>query len=493
MDRSGWVAGESLLLAGVAFAVYVLFRQEALHGTDWRWLVLWLEDPGAVHPQHPGYLPIARAVRWLLQPLGLDVYSALCVYSALGGSLAVAAVHQASFALQGDRAFARAAALLVMWVPALFHFGTVVELHAPFAGVMGLAVLSAVYHARSGSPAAAVCTGALTGAAALMHATGQLLVPAVGFAVWWAGRSRGFWRGLNGALMFAVTHALAFGGVFAAMRMMGHLPASVAGFAAVPDDPAAPNNPLDYLARWWRDVDLAGQLPPTVLVEWLLPYAPLSLLAFAAFRVRPLRVWAAGFTVAVVAYLLVTVALVHAVTDERGAYLLPLAVPAAWLSLLALPRRVWPWLVLVAIGCGFVFRGEPGRLPPDRAFGRAAEAMAKLHRTTFFVADFPEMDGAFVVDASLELLVARKEYDELRAAQRGTASFEPAPDQIVAWLSLLTLQQQKKGAALVITARAVQWLEGRVPAFAAAWPLFVQQMHVVPLAAGTGIVGFVVR
>jgi len=34
MDRSGWVAGESLLLAGLSFVAYVLLRQEALHGTD---------------------------------------------------------------------------------------------------------------------------------------------------------------------------------------------------------------------------------------------------------------------------------------------------------------------------------------------------------------------------------------------------------------------------------------------------------------------------
>lgn len=493
MDRSGWVAGESLLLAGLSFVAYVLLRQEALHGTDWRWLVLWLDEPGAVHPQHPGYLPIARAVRWLLQPLGLDVYTALCVYSALGTSLAVAAVHQASYALQGDRAFARAAALLVLWVPALFHFGTVVELHGPFAGVMAMAVLCAVFQARSGSPATAVCAGAFSGVAALMHATGQLLVPAIGLSVWWAGRARGFWRGLNGALLFVATHALVFGGAFLAMRLLGHLPASVAGFAGVPDDPAAPNNPLAYLARWWRDVDLVAQVAPTVLVEWLVPYAPLSVVAFLAFRVRALRVWAAGFAVAVAAYLLVTVALVHAVTDERGAYLLPLAVPAAWLSLLALPRRLWPWLVLLTIGCGFAFRGEPGRLPPDRAFGRAADRLAKVHRTTFFVADFPEMDGAFVENASLDLLVARKEYDELRATQRQTATFEPTPEQVVAWLSLLALQQRQKGAEFVITARAVQWLEERVPAFAAAWPRFVQQVQATPLPADAGFAGYLVR
>jgi hypothetical protein len=477
----------------VALAAYVLLRQETVHGLDWRCLVLWLEEPGVVHPQHPGYLPIARGLRWLLQPLGLDAYRVLCAFSALGAALAVAGVHRASMALLGDRTFARTAAFLVMWTPALFHFGTVAELHAPFAGVMALAIASAVRQARSGSPGLAVCTGALTGAATLMHATGHLLVPGIGVAVWWASRARGFWRCLNGALLFATTHALLWAGVFAGMRMIGHLPAPVVGFTGAADDPTGLDNPLAYLAGWWRDVDLIGQLSPTVLVEWLLPYAPFSLLVFVAFRVRSLRIWAAGFSVALCVYLLVTVTLVHAITDERGAYLLPLVVPAVWLSLLAVPRRAWPWLAVLTVISGFAFRGEPGRQPPDRPFGRAAMTMAKSHPTTFFVGDFPEMDGILVQDAHLSLLVARVEYYKLLAAQQGDAAFDPTAEQVAAWLQLLALQERQKGSWFVITERAVQFLSAHLPAFTAAWPVFVQQAHPVPLPADAGIVGFVCR
>ncbi len=492
LERAGLANAETLLLAIGAFGLYVAFGQAALHGTDWRWLVLWLDEPGAVHPQHPGYLPAARAVRWLLQPLELDVHAALLVFSALGAAIAVAGVHQATLGLARDRAFARTAALLAIFTPALFHFGTVVELHAPFAGVMAFAVSSAVRWAHSGSPGAAVRTGVLVAVATLMHATGQLLVPTIAIAVWWARRDRGFWRGLESAALFAVTHALVWGGIFAAMRLLGHLPAAVAGFAAVPDDPAAPQQPLAYLVRWLRDMNLFAQLPPTALVEWLLPFAPLSLVAFVAWRRPDLRAWLALFSAALASYLIVTVALVHAATDERGAYLLPLLLPAAWLALLAVPRRGWPLLVVLALAAGFLFRGEPGRLPPDRAFGRAALVMAQQQPTVFFVADFPEMDGAFLANVRLELLVARKEYDELRAAQRATAGFEPNAEQIVGWLSLLAMQQQQKGARLVITDRAVLWLTARVPSFAAAWPQFVKQAKAERLPATAGIDGVVV-
>lgn len=174
--------GEALLWFFVAFGLYVVLRQDALHGTDWRWLVLWLDEPGAVHPQHPGYLPFGRAVRWLLQPFGLDVYGALAVGSALGAALAVAFVFQATLALWADRVLARTAAALLLFTPSLFHFGTVVELHAPFAGAMAIAVSSAVRWGQSGSPGSAVRTGFLVGLATLLHATGHLLVPEIGRA-----------------------------------------------------------------------------------------------------------------------------------------------------------------------------------------------------------------------------------------------------------------------------------------------------------------------
>jgi len=163
------------------------------------------------------------------------------------------------------------------------------------------------------------------------------------------------------------------------------------------------------------------------------------------------------------------------------------------LTLAVVPRRWWPVLLAIGVTCGFVFRGEPGRLPPDRAFGRAAAAMANAQKTVFFVADFPEMDGAFLAVAKLDLLVARKEFDDLRANPH-LRGFEQQPDVIAGWLAGVILKGVRdRGAQLVVTDRAVQWLIARLPAFGAAWEAFGKQAGAVRLPAEAGIAGVVVR
>ena len=110
----------------------------------------------------------------------------------------------------------------------------------------------------------------------------------------------------------------------------------------------------------------------------------------------------------------------------------------------------------------------------------------------FFVADFPELDGLWLADVKCNPRVARKEYDELRAAQAGAAQFEPSPEQIGGWLGLLALQAKQQQARFVVTDRAVAWLGERLPAFAQAWPKFVQQSAAVRLDPPIGIAGVVV-
>lgn len=492
-DRAGRAVGETLALAVGAFVSYLALRQRALHGTDWRWLVLWADEPGTVHPNHPGYLLLARGFAWLLRPFGFVTVDALGVLSALGGAVAVAAVFQASLALRADRAFARTAALLAFASPSLFHFATVVEMHAPFAAVMAIAAGSAVRHVQTGSPGGAVRTGLLTAAAALLHATGQLLVPAIAAAAWWGSRGRGFLRASHDAALFVVTHALVWGGLYAAIRFVGTLPGALTGPGGAAVGTPDTEGPLGYFVASFGGGGLLSHLPSTLDREWLRSFLPLSLLAFVAARERPLRPWLFGFTGALVVYVGATAVLVKAATDERGGYLLPLVVPAAWLTLLALPRRAWHPTVALAIACGCLFRGEPGRLPPDREFGRAAVAMASARPTVFFVAGLPELDGLWLADPKQEPIVALREYDELRAAQaqRQPAGqpFAPKPEEVVAWLHLLRAQARQKGARLVVTDRAVAWLGEQLPAFAAAWPVFAQQTSAGRLQPQTGVAG----
>ncbi|MCB9886350.1 MAG: hypothetical protein H6838_12720 [Planctomycetes bacterium] len=468
--------------------LYLLLPQAALHGTDWRWLVLWTEEPGAVHPQHPGYLALAKLACALLAPLQLPTTTVLTWLSALGGAAAVAGCHRAAWWWRQDQHKAHAAAMLVAVTPAMLHFSTVIEMHAVFAAVMAFALLLGVRWARCGGLRVAAGTGALTGAATLVHATGQLLVPALCLAVVVARRDRGWRRVLGEAAAMAGAHALVWGAGYAALRGIGHLPASVAGFGGAGADPAAASNPVAYLWRWFAGLDLLHTFGPTVWREWLQSYAPFSLLALMAVGVRRLRVAAVLFAVVLLGYLGVTVVLVHAITDERGAYLLPLALPAVLLAQELVPRRAWPVLVLVAIACGGLLRGEPGRLPPDHAFGRAAARYAQQHPVVFFVADYPQMDGAHFADAHLELIVARKELADLAAS----SPVEPTAEQIAAWLSLKRAEAAAAGRQLVVPSETLRWLGERQPAFAAGWQQFGRAALVVPLDPSTGLDGYLV-
>ena len=472
-----------------ALAVFLGLPQAALHGTDWRWLVLWTEEEGAVHPQHPGYLALAKLCCAVLAPLHLPTTTVLLWLSALGGALAVAVCQRAAWWWSLDQRMANTAAVLVATTPAMLHFSTVIEMHAPFAGVMAFALLFAVRWSRVGGWRLAAATGVVSGAAALVHATGQLLVPALGLAVLAARRERAWRLVLREVAVMAVVHAAVWGAGYAILRAAGHLPASVAGFGGGGADPAAASNPVTYLWRWFSGLDLLHTLGPTVWREWMQAYAPHSLLLFLAFGVRRLRRVATLVAVVLLGYLGVAVVLVHAITDERGAYLLPLALPAALIALALLPRRAWPVLVLVGLVCGVGLRGEPGRLPPDHTFGRAAAAFAQQQRAVFFVADYPQMDGAHFADASLDLIVARKELLDFAAL----SAAPPTAEQIAAWLMLKRAEAQTKGASLVVPAATVLWCEERLPAFAAGWRLFSAGASAAPLDAGTGLDGYLVR
>jgi hypothetical protein len=111
----------------------------------------------------------------------------------------------------------------------------------------------------------------------------------------------------------------------------------------------------------------------------------------------------------------------------------------------------------------------------------------------FFVADLPEMDGAFLVDPRLRLRVARKEHDDLRAAQQQLATFQPTAEQVAAWLLLITAEARQQGAVLVITEAARAWLAAQMPAFAAAWQAYAAMVAPEPLPVASGIAGVLVR
>jgi hypothetical protein len=466
---------ETLLLGVGAALAFALLPQARLHGTDVFWLLRWLDEP-IVHPQHPAYLPLARGLRWLLQPFGVDGHALLLLFSALGGGIAVAGLHRAALLLCGDAAFARGAALIAAGTPALLHFATTAELHAPFAAAMAWCTWAAVRQANAPTARAALVTGLLCGGATLLHATGHLMLPCIAVAVWWCHRGRGARWALGHLALLAAAH----GGLWAAVFLATRQP--------LPNAPLG--HPAAYFARFFADMHFWPDLWPTIWIEWIVSYAPISLLWLAALAVPRLRGLALLLVPALAAYVFASVVLIHAVTDERGAYLLPLLLPMAALSLGALPRRAWPWLAAATLLAGALLRGEPGRELPDHAFGRAAAAYARQAPTVFLVADVPEMDGAFLADLQLDLVVAFKE--EVDLERTAGAAVTLTQEQLAAWLELHAHRARARGARLVVTDLAVAWLQRRQPAFAPAWRAFAERAGAQRLDAASGLAGVVI-
>ncbi|MEM7204438.1 MAG: hypothetical protein AAF628_29530, partial [Planctomycetota bacterium] len=85
-----------------------------------------------------------------------------------------------------------------------------------------------------------------------------------------------------------------------------------------------------------------------VVAEWLWPFAPLSVAWFAGVLHHRTRRLALIFA-AVIGLYLATAFLMLAQAEERGAYLLPLAWPAAWLVMHALQTR---WVIVLALTGG---------------------------------------------------------------------------------------------------------------------------------------------
>src|SRR5690606_32718819 len=116
-------------------------------------------------------------------------------------------------------------------------------------------------------------------------------------------------------------------------------------------------------------------LPSVLWHEWLLPFAPLSLAALAGLLRPGLRAETLALGLGLVPYLAFCVLLIVG-EPECGAYLLPLALLAARITVLAWPLRAWPLFVFVALlGSGAALRND-SPLAAQQHFAAAARAAA---------------------------------------------------------------------------------------------------------------------
>ncbi|MCA8940965.1 MAG: hypothetical protein KDB80_00270, partial [Planctomycetes bacterium] len=256
----------------------------------------------------------------------------------LGTSLGVWWIHAASRRLGMGAFDCLTIAALCGTCAGVVFFATALEIHGVFFAAFGWAALRTASLIVAPNLRNAFALGLATGVAFCVHATGQMLVPLLLVVAWSRFRSVGWARVAGIALTTVVAHWGSIVVVVWAVRTFAGSKASIGGSA----------NFLEVYATW--ALNHPELLPRKLPQEWLVPFFPISVLFVAGFFHRGMRALCAVFSVSLLAYFALAFALV-ASTNEHGAYLLPLAWPAAWLTVASVPRwSVWSGLV-ASVAC----------------------------------------------------------------------------------------------------------------------------------------------
>ncbi|MEY4673451.1 MAG: hypothetical protein RL148_1235 [Planctomycetota bacterium] len=430
--------------------------QAAMHGYDVYPLLAWF-GTGSGHPQHPLYLPVGELLQAVL---GTSPHESLLVLSALATGLASALVHATARVLGFDRVLAVAATILFALLPAVVHFGTVVEMHAPFVAAYGCCWLLAARWRNCIWVRPALLLGALSGAATLLHATGHLAVLVLGpsWCLLAASRpGRGACARALGALL--VAHATVWGVGFLCLQ---HL-----------RPPLHDDDPVRFLARHWEAAGLVGASGHALWAEWLLPFLPVSIVLPVVAAMPQWRRAGSWALLVVAGYVLLSGILLWSRNLEHGSYLLVLAAPLVLLCAAALPRAVTWLMVPLAAAATLHHLGSVDREPADPVFGSVLAAHLEKAPAMVVVAGFAERDG-LVQQAPRARLVS---VDELLATLDGIPAVDVATARL--WLA-----QQAAGApnrTVLITRRALGELAARHPALAQAVAAPSDGLDVVPV------------
>lgn len=465
--RRSWLTTLWLAIAvGVSF---ILGRRLEAHGSDIFTLSRWLDEPGFVHPHHPLYLPGAQFLSWLLTPWGVERMTMFSCYSAIGAAVGVAAMHRAVLRWTGDLQLALVVALTVAATPALTYFATIGELHAPFFAWAGFAWWACAVWCVAPSRLAAVRCGVLAGLATLFHATGAMLVPWLAGTWLWVRRMHGL-----RALAAMAGPVVLFGSTAFVVWLLGFL--GIRALGAVPE-----GQPLELVAERFDIGATLAALPRTWWVDWVLPFAPGSLLVFACFW-RGLAWPALCLHVAVLAHVLFTAVMLRGGGHEFGAYDLPLVLPLAVLTCRAVPRQGWILLPALALLATVAHRIAYQRPKPDLQLGRAAQPIAAAASTIFLVGDEMETQGLRWFAPRVELVEAW-----VFQVQLGAAAQSFPAEQVVGWLHWQLQSSVGQGRRLFVTDLAIRNLSAWIPQFANGWQQFAAAVAVQPEPALKGV------
>jgi len=377
-------ARDSWLVFALCAALYLALRQHSFYKTDGLTLVHFASAGswwGSGH--HALYLPLLRLAHALLGPLGVSVYESALALSALGGACGVACAHAGFRRLGLERAQALTASALVATTPAIVFFATVVEYHGAYFALAGLAFWCMARCHERPSAARALLLGAVCQLGAQVHSSGNLL-PGLLLA-WFVALGGDTREQLRRRLRLAALAALAH---VALLPLFGALWSSLGGGASA-------RSQIEFLL-----VDPAGlaELPRMLLNEALLPFLPMSVACWLAFRRKQLRLELAALLVGLVPYAVLSLALGIGRPDfvERGAYWLPLAFLAARLCVAALPLRACHALALVALALAVLGVKRHDDPRPAREFARTWRAIQGEREGVLLLAGFEDHARALI-------------------------------------------------------------------------------------------------
>jgi hypothetical protein len=327
--------GSASLLALAFFGLYLMFARQALHGYDAYAAVRAVQGSPVMESGHLFYVPLAKLAWAVLSPIVPGAFEALRVLSAVGVAIGVFFAHRCAVALRLERP--AAAAIAFGLVPSAFYFASTVEVDGLLLGAAGGAWLLWIRLARGRRAGQALAAGLATALVACLHGGGHLLF-AAGCTLFSARalqrmRRQGTWRPLQ---RHGVLLVLAFG---------AHATAFVAASLLCGNSHQAVMAGNSLLLSLQPD-----RLSATLLSEWLVPYAPFSLLWLLGFARRSTRWLAAAFAVVLVGYLVFTNAVMGwfeprgPELHENGAFLVGICLP----MVLQAHAALRPWLASLA-------------------------------------------------------------------------------------------------------------------------------------------------
>jgi len=326
VTRSAWPTALAVA-AAYAFATWRL-RQTSLYG-DASIILSGIASGSARHDLHLAYYGVFGWLEQWLAPHGWSAHEVGLALSRAGASACLALLYLAARVARRPAREALLLAIAFGCAPAVLFFATTVEVHGPFMFWIGATALAAAWCTRNPTRARLALLGCVTGASYFFHATGHLLAALA-------------------AVMLLAHFVSARGGrlerkfvAAAATAIAAHLATVVLAVVAlrwcgIPVNTESGWSYAAALARMhWDHPQLLARVTWN---EWLVPFLPWSIAACGAFAVRALRSYALAFAAALIAYLALSWSML-ATLDERGAYLLPMLVPAIGFSLRAFGPR----------------------------------------------------------------------------------------------------------------------------------------------------------